>query len=203
MKKTPFNFNLCTQFLSNPINNHKKLYTEEQILNTFASNPEKGIKMIMDTYQCIIYNHIRRMVISHQDAEDVMQEVFINIYRYLPHFKKESSLHTWIYKIATNESLRLIEKEKKRIKANDGESNELLLDKLMSSDYVNYEDELKIKFQKAILELPDKQRIVFNLRYYDELTYEEINGITGISVDSLKVNYHYAKDKIKSYILNN
>ena len=145
--------------------------------------------MLMDSFQVPIYNYIRRLVVSHEDAEDVLQEVFIRVFRHIDQFREESSLSTWIYRIATNESLRLL----------NGRKDE---GKLKASDYIDYENELAVKFQEAILSLPEKQRLVFNLRYYDELEYEEIARVLDSKVDTLKVNYHYAKEKIKEYILN-
>ena len=140
---------------------------------------------------------------NYQDAEDVLQEVFIQIYRHWDQFRNESSLSTWIYRIATNESLRLLNSRKKRETVSTEDMQESLISQLRASDYVDYENELAVKFQEAILRLPEKQRLVFNLRYYDELDYEEIAYILDSKVDTLKVNYHYAKEKIKEYILNN
>ena len=137
------------------------MINEDKIRQVYASDPKKGFKMLMDNFQVPIYNYIRRLVVSHEDAEDVLQEVFIRVYRNLDQFRGESSLSTWIY-----------------------------------------ENELAVKFQEAILSLPEKQRLIFNLRYYDELDYEEISRILDSKVDTLKVNYHYAKEKIKEYILN-
>ena len=142
------------------------------------------------------------MVVSHEDAEDVLQEVFIRVYRNLEQFRGESSLSTWIYRIATNESLRLLNTRKDEESISAEEVQEELIGKLKASDYIDYENELAIKFQEAILSLPEKQRLIFNLRYYDELDYGEISRILDSKVDTLKVNYHYAKEKIKEYILN-
>ena len=143
------------------------MINEDKIREVWASNPERGFKLLIDFFQQPIYWHIRRLVVSHEDAEDILQEVFIRVFRHLPQFREESSLGTWIYRIATNEN------------------------------------EMAVKFQQAILMLPEKQRVVFNLRYYDELEYEEISRITDTKVDTLKVNYHYAKEKIKEYMINN
>ena len=161
-----------------------------------------GYKMLMDNFQVPIYNYIRRLVVSHEDAEDVLQEVFIRVYRNLDQFRGESSLSTWIYRIATNESLRLLNTRKDEEAIPAEEVQEELIGKLRASDYIDYENELAVKFQEAILSLPEKQRLIFNLRYYDELDYEEISRILDSKVDTLKVNYHYAKEKIKEYILN-
>ena len=179
------------------------MINEDKIRQVYASDPKKGFKMLMDNFQVPIYNYIRRLVGLHEDAEDVLQEVFIQIYRHWDQFRNESSLSTWIYRIATNESLRLLNSSKKRETVSTEDMQESLISQLRASDYVDYENELAVKFQEAILRLPEKQRLVFNLRYYDELDYEEIAHILDGKVDALKVNYHYAKEKIKEYILNN
>lgn len=178
------------------------MINENKIREVCASNSERGFKMLMDAFQKPIYNYIRRLVVSHEDAEDVLQEVFIRVFRHLGQFRSESSLSTWIYRIATNESLRLLNSRKEEGNIASEEVQEELISKLQASDYIDYENELVVKFQEAILNLPEKQRLVFNLRYYDELEYEEIARILDSKVETLKVNYHYAKEKIKEYILN-
>lgn len=178
------------------------MINENKIREVCASNSERGFKMLMDAFQKPIYNYIRRLVVSHEDAEDVLQEVFIRVFRHLGQFRRESSLSTWIYRIATNESLRLLNSRKEEGNIASEEVQEELISKLQASDYIDYENELVVKFQEAILNLPEKQRLVFNLRYYDELEYEEIARILDSKVETLKVNYHYAKEKIKEYILN-
>ena len=179
------------------------MINENKIREACASNRERGFKMLMDSFQVPIYNYIRRLVVSHEDAEDVLQEVFIRIFRHIDQFREESSLSTWIYRIATNESLRLLNSRKRRETVSTEDIQENLISSLKASDYVDYENELAVKFQEAILRLPEKQRLIFNLRYYDELDYEEIARILDGKADTLKVNYHYAKEKIKEYILNN
>lgn len=178
------------------------MINEEQIRKACASNRERGFKMLMDAFQGPIYNYIRRVVVSHEDAEDILQEVFIRVFRHMDQFRSESSLSTWIYRIATNESLRLLNDRKAEGVVSAEDVQEELMGKLKASDYIDYENELAVKFQEAILSLPEKQRLVFNLRYYDELDYEEIARILDSKAETLKVNYHYAKDKIKEYILN-
>lgn len=178
------------------------MINENKIREVCASNPERGFKMLMDAFQEPIYNYIRRIVVSHEDAEDVLQEVFIRVFRHLGQFREESSLSTWIYRIATTESLRLLNSRKNEGVVSGEDVQEELLNKLKASDYIDYENELVVKFQEAILSLPEKQRLVFNLRYYDELEYEEIARILDSKVDTLKVNYHYAKEKIKDFIVN-
>ena len=175
------------------------MINENKIREACASNRERGFKMLMDSFQVPIYNYIRRLVVSHEDAEDVLQEVFIRVFRHIDQFREESSLSTWI---ATNESLRLLNGRKDEGVVSAEDVQEELMGKLKASDYIDYENELAVKFQEAILSLPEKQRLVFNLRYYDELEYEEIARVLDSKVDTLKVNYHYAKEKIKEYILN-
>ena len=175
---------------------------EDKIREVCASCPERGFKLLMDKFQQPVYWHIRRLVVSHEDAEDILQEVFIRVFRHLDQFRGESSPGTWIYRIATNECLRFLNRRKEEAVSAE-EVREELLGKLMASDYVDYENEMAVKFQQAVLMLPEKQRVVFNLRYYDELEYEEIGRITDIRAETVKVNYHYAKEKIKEYILNN
>lgn len=178
------------------------MINEDKIRKAYASDPVKGFKMLMDNFQEPIYYYIRRLVVSHEDAQDVLQEVFIRVYHALDRFRGDSSLSTWIYKIATNESLRLLNAHKNEETVPSEEIQEELISKLKASDYIDYENELAVRLQEAILSLPEKQRLVFNLRYYDELDYEEIGRILDSKVDTLKVNYHYAKEKIKEYILN-
>jgi RNA polymerase sigma-70 factor, ECF subfamily len=164
------------------------------------STRDKGFTLLMDTFKERIYWHIRRLVVSHEDAEDILQETFINAYRYASSFNNQSKLYTWLYRIATNECIRLF-KQRKRITGKNQE-----IKKNMPMAYESYEpvnsDEILGKFQKAILQLPEKQRIVFNLRYYDELGYEEIGQILNSSVNALKTNYHYASERIKNFMIN-
>ncbi len=175
------------------------MINEDKIREACAKNPDKGFRMLMEAFQQPVYWHIRRMVVSHDDAEDVLQETFIRIFRYLGDFRAESSLATWIYRIATNESLRFLNHRKEQALSTE-EIQEELIGKLMASEYVDYDNEMAVKFQKAVLMLPEKQRVVFNLRYYDDLSYEEISKITGSKVETLKANYHFAKEKIKVYM---
>jgi RNA polymerase sigma-70 factor (ECF subfamily) len=138
-------------------------------------------------------------VVSHEDAEDILQETFINVYRFADSFKGDSKLFTWLYRIATNECTKHFRKNKNWLK-----NAELITDKMIGdqtgTDSDNSETML-VKFQQAMLKLPEKQRMVFNLRYYDELSYEEISQILDSSVGTLKTNYHYASEKIKQYLI--
>jgi RNA polymerase sigma-70 factor (ECF subfamily) len=174
---------------------------EKELFELFKQNKDKALQIIMNKYQKPVYWHIRRLVVVHEDAEDIFQEVFINVYKYFNKFRGDSKLSTWIYSIATNECLRFFEKKQKQLTINNTLEN-YFASKLSEYDSESADD-IVIKFQKAIMTLPKKQRAAFNLRYYDELSYEEISEITGISVKSLKTNYHYAKEKIKTYMINN
>lgn len=176
--------------------------TEDSIREACAENPEKGFRMLVEKFQQQMYWHIRRMVVGHEDAEDVLQETFIRIFRYLDDFRSESSLSTWIYRITTNECIRFLNRKKEQAISTE-EVQEELMNKLMASEYVDYENAMTVKFQQAVLKLPEKQRLVFNLRYYDELSYEEISQITDSKVETLKANYHFAKEKIKEYMTQN
>ncbi|MCE5347529.1 MAG: RNA polymerase sigma factor [Bacteroidales bacterium] len=153
---------------------------------------------MMDTYKERIYWHIRRLVVSHEDAEDILQETFINAYRFAGSFNGESRIYTWLYRIATNECIGLFRKNKNNRME---ELTDKVVGRLTGNDLENSE-EIQVRFQEAILKLPEKQRIVFNLRYYDDLSYEEISLIMNTSVSALKTNYHYAQEKIKQNMLN-
>ena len=159
----------------------------------------RGFMQLMETYKEPIYWHIRRLVVSHEDAEDILQETFINVYRFADSFKGESRIYTWLFRIATNECTKHFRKNKNWLK-NAESITDKMIGEVSGNDTENGEAVL-IKFQRAILRLPEKQRLVFNLRYYDELSYEEISQIMGSSVNTLKTNYHYASEKIKQYLI--
>ncbi len=160
---------------------------------------DKGFLLLMDTYKQPIYWYIRRLVVLHEDAEDILQETFINAYRFANTFKGDSKIYTWLYRIATNECIKFFRKNKKWQK-NATSISEKIVSGLSESEIENSESIL-IKFQQAILQLPERQRLVFNMRYYDELSYEDISQILNSSVNSLKTNYHYASEKIKQYLV--
>lgn len=175
------------------------MVNEEEIYKTYHGDEDRGFKLLLSAYQEPIYYFIRRMVVDHDDAEDVMQETFIRVYRNLGRFRRESSLSSWIYKIASNECMRFLNHRKKELTATELLSD-ALISTLKASEYVDYDQQMAVHFQEALLRLPDKQRLVFNLRYYDELEYDEISKITGMKATTLKVDFHYAKEKIKNYM---
>lgn len=164
----------------------------------YPATRDKGFIQLMDRYKEPVYWHVRRLVVSHEDAEDILQETFIQVYRYLDSFKGESRIFTWLYRIATNECTKHFRKNKKW--RNNGGNKEVVNEPSVTDSEEG--DAILIKFQRAILQLPEKQRIVFNLRYYDELSYEDIARILQSSVSSLKTNYHYASEKVKQYMID-
>ncbi len=159
---------------------------------------EKGFLLLVNTYKEPIYWHIRRLVVSHDDAEDILQETFIKVYRFAGSYKGDSRLYTWLYRIATNECLQFF-RQSKKWNSNSGRRNEMLVGEMAGHDG-HSGDTILVKFQEAILHLPEKQRLVFNLRYYDELSYEDISQILNSSVNTLKTNYHYARERIEQYL---
>ena len=159
-----------------------------------------AFNQLVRKYQERIYWHVRKMVFDHDDTDDVVQEVFIKVWKNLHKFRKDSQLYTWIYRIATNECLNFLKKKKRASLLSLTDYQEVLVSKLdmsvqMDGDYI------EMKLQKALLTLPDKQRLVFNMKYFDDLKYEEIAEITDTSVGSLKASYHHAVKKIEE-ILN-
>jgi RNA polymerase sigma-70 factor, ECF subfamily len=177
-------------------------FTDDQITGLLGDpvSRDRGFTLLMDTYKERIYWHIRRLVITHEDAEDILQDTFINAYRYAGSFNGQSKMYTWLYRIATNECIRWLKKQKTKKADTSGT-------RLTIRDHEGYvpldETEIIRKFQQAILLLPEKQRMVFNLRYYDDLNYEEIAQILNSSVNALKTNYHYATEKIKDFMIKN
>jgi RNA polymerase sigma-70 factor (ECF subfamily) len=156
--------------------------------------------IVINKYQQKIYWHIRKMVIDHDDADDVVQETFIKVWHGLENFRSDSQVYTWIYRIATNESLNFLQKKRRQnhVPLDNDDSLDLLntLENSISQDYISG-DEIQLKLQKALLKLPDKQRLVFNMKYFDDMKYEEISEITGTSIGALKASYHLAVKKIE------
>src|SRR5688572_23861747 len=155
--------------------------------------------MLVRTYQQRVYWHIRKMVIDHDDADDLTQEVFIKIHKSIGGFREDAQLYTWIYRIATNECLTFLQKKKKRFFLPIGDVAKELLSKLDSAPYISGE-EIQLKLQRALLTLPDKQRMVFNMKYFDDLSYEDISEITNTSVGALKASFHHAVKKIEDFL---
>jgi RNA polymerase sigma factor (sigma-70 family) len=159
---------------------------------------EQGFRILIEKYQERIYWHVRKMVIDHDDADDLVQDIFVKVYTNIMKFRADSQLFTWIYRIATNECLTFLGKKKRRYLFSRLEHNELA-DKLVSADFIDG-DEIQLKLQRAILTLPDKQRLVFNMKYFDEMKYDDIAEITKTSVGALKASYHHAVKKIEEFV---
>ena len=173
-------------------------YTDDEIIN-FCKNKEtldKGYRILVKKYSSRTYWHIRRIVIDHDDANDVTQDVFIKVWKNLEDFRADCTLFSWIYRIATNESLNFIRRSKKKLFIPLESTENYLSNQLHQSDFISG-DEIVMKLQKAIVKLPDRQRIVFNMRYYDDLSYNEISEILKITTGSLKASYHHAVKKIE------
>lgn len=162
---------------------------------------EKAYTSIIRKYQEKLYWHIRRMVVDHEDANDVLQNVFIKVWKGLDNFREDSQLYTWLYRIATNESLTFIEQQKKRAAVSISNEESGLTGKIKADEHFDA-NKLEWKLQLAIQQLPEKQRIVFNLRYYDEMPYEEMSRVLETSEGALKASYHHAVKKIEEFILN-
>lgn len=159
---------------------------------------EQGFRLLMHKYQEKVYWHIRRIVESHEDTDDVLQNTFIKAYRGFANFEGRSSLYTWLYRIATNEALTLQKNKKAKATAT---LEEFHVGSTNQSDHDFDENKAVQKLEKALGELPEKQRIVFNMRYYDEMSYQEMSDILDTSVGALKASYHHAVKKIEAYLL--
>jgi len=162
-------------------------------------NYSVAFNLIVEEYKERLYWHIRKMVLSHDDADDILQNSFIKVWRYLENFKGDSKIYTWLFRIATNESITFINKKKK--KAEEAfENYEHYLSNTLESDEYFDGDEAQLILQKAILKLPEKQRIVFNMKYFDEVKYKDMSEILETSVGSLKASYHHAVKKIEEFV---
>ena len=168
------------------------------MLNFFRKkDTDKKFTDIVNKYREPVYWFIRRRVISHDDADNVTQEVFIRIYKSLDTLKDASAEKAWIYRIATNECNRFLTR-----KYQSTELTEDITNSLMEGEYIDYDEEMQIKFQKALNTLSERQRNVFELRYYEEMSYEQISEVMNSDVSTLKATYYVAKQKITDYILN-
>lgn len=177
------------------------LTDDKDIIKAMKADPEKGFRLLMSRYKEPIYWYIRRMVTAHSDAEDAAQESFVRVFRSLKMFRGDSSFKVWIYRIATNEALRTLEKRNRELARTGGNVDDAA--SIAGDGYFDYGDKVAVKLQRAIQQLSEKQRTVFNLRYYDELSYDDIAAIVGSSAASAKVNYHIAKEKIVKFMNSN
>ena len=176
---------------------------DQELLLSFKepATRERAFTSIIKKYQEKLYWHIRRMIIDHDDTNDVLQNMFIKVWKGLENFREDSQLYTWLYRIATNESLTFLSQQKKRNSVSLGDVENGLSNKLKSDTHFDA-NKLEWKLQLGIQQLPEKQRLVFNLRYYDEMPYEEMSRVLDTSEGALKASYHHAAKKIEEFILN-
>jgi RNA polymerase sigma-70 factor (ECF subfamily) len=174
---------------------------DQELLEKFRHPDTRqfAFNQLVRKYQQKIYWHIRKMVIDHDDADDLTQDVFIKVWKNLDTFRQDAQLFTWIYRIATNECLSFLKAKKRKFFLPIHDITEELTAKIDSSPDISG-DEIELKLQKALVRLPDKQRVVFNMRYYDELKYEEMSVILGTSVGALKASYHHAVKKVEEFL---
>jgi RNA polymerase sigma factor (sigma-70 family) len=178
---------------------------EEKEFITSLLNPKtqnQAFQVLLHDYQKPLYNHIRNIVLSHDDANDVLQNTFVKVFQNLKSFKGESKLFSWMYRIATNEALTFLNQKARKSGISSAELQNKAIDKLQADVYFEG-DEIQIKLQKAIATLPEKQQLVFKMKYFEELKYEEISEIVGTSVGALKASYHHAVKKIEAFVTSN
>lgn len=175
-------------------------YSDNELLEQFRDESKRynAFSAMVARYRERLYWHIRKMVIVHEDADDVLQNTFVKAWKGLETFRGEAQLYTWLYRIATNESITFLNQKRSR-QMMPLEDAEYLLSQSLHYDAYFSGDELQLQLQKAILTLPEKQRIVFNMKYFDETPYEEMSEILGTSVGALKASYHHAVKKIKEW----
>jgi RNA polymerase sigma factor (sigma-70 family) len=178
--------------------------TDEEILLQYKipESRDAAFKALVVKYQQRLYYHIRRMVLDHDDANDVLQNAFIKAWKGLENFREESQLYTWLYRIGTNECLTFLANKQKKFSYSLDDMQNHLANKLSSDKYFDG-NQMEMKLQKAILTLPEKQKLVFNLRYYDEMPYEEMSKVLGTSEGALKASYHHAVKKIELFVKEN
>jgi RNA polymerase sigma-70 factor (ECF subfamily) len=177
------------------------LIVEEDLVRDLQTKDTqaRAFTLLVSTYKERLYWHIRRIVLVHDDADDVLQNTFIKVYRNIDGFKGNSKLFTWMYRIATNEALSFLSKKSKKLGFSDAGYQEKVVQDLQADVYFEG-DAIQLKLQKAIATLPEKQKLVFNMKYFDELKYEEISEILDTSVGGLKASYHLAVKKLEAYL---
>lgn len=177
---------------------------DEKAFITALLNPKTqnaAFKGLVQQYSRPLYNHIRGIVTDHDDTDDVLQNTFIKIFRNLENFKGESKLFSWMYRIATNEALTFISQKARKSNIKPGEVQEKAINNLQADEYFEG-DALQVKLNKAVATLPEKQQLVFRMKYFEDMKYEDISEVLGTSVGALKASYHHAVKKIEDYINN-
>ena len=175
--------------------------SDHQLVASFKVELQRDFSFtrIVSRYQERLYWHIRRMVVEHEDTNDILQNVFIKVWKNLDGFREESNLYTWMYRIATNETLTWIEQKKRRSSVSLTGAEDFFSERLVAQKGYDA-NKIEWKLQKAMQSLPEKQKLVFNLRYYDEMPYEEMAGMLGTSVGALKASYHHAVKKVEEFL---
>lgn len=178
--------------------------TDEELLALFRDQKtkERAFVAIINKYKEKLYWHIRRLVVAHSDADDVLQNVFIKMWKGLDQFREESRLYTWLYRIASNESITHLQKKKKTRALEGGDPGQQWLENQVKADEFFDPAKAEWKLQLAIQSLPEQQKLVFTLRYFDEMPYAEMSEVLGVTVGALKASYHHAARKIEDYLLN-
>ena len=176
---------------------------DSEILSKFQDEKTRNeaFNLLLKKYQQKIYWHIRRMVVDHDDADDLVQDVFIKVWKNLLGFRNDAQLYTWMYRIASNECITFLNKKKQKNNIPLDDVAYELADSLADSSYFNG-DQAQRKLQEALITLPEKQRLVFNMKYYDDMKYEEISQVLGTSVGALKASFHLAVKKIEAFLLS-
>lgn len=172
----------------------------QELLNPKTQNI--AFQKLLRDYQRPLYNHIRSIVLNHDDTDDVLQNTFIKVFRYLKDFKGDSKLFSWIYRIATNEAITFINQKAKRNGTTSEALQTKIVDNLKADTYFDG-NEIQIKLQKAVTLLPKKQQLVFKMKYYEEIKYEDMSEVLGTSVGALKASYHHAVKKIEDFMKSN
>jgi RNA polymerase sigma-70 factor, ECF subfamily len=178
---------------------------DEKIFIEALKNPKtqnEAFEKLLNLYKKPLYFHIRRIVLNHDDADDVLQNVFIKVHQNLSKFKSESKLYSWMYRIATNESINFLQEKSKKLSISNEELNQKMLQNLESDVYFE-SSEIQLKLQKAIAILPEKQQLVFKLKYFEEMKYNKMSEILETSVGALKASYFHAVKKIENYLNTN
>lgn len=177
-------------------------YSDREILDLFQdeSTKRKAFAILVEQYQKRLYWVVRKLVIDHDDADDVLQNVFLKIWRGLEHFREDSKLFSWLYRIAMNESISFLKQKKRDLALSRNAFCEFMSNQVRDHRNLSCE-EIEEKLQQAILTLPEKQRMVFHLRYYDEMPYEDMSEVFGTSTGALKASYHIAMKKIEKYLM--
>jgi RNA polymerase sigma-70 factor (ECF subfamily) len=170
---------------------------DQYIIQLFLSgkDEQKAFRLLVSKYGERLYWHIRKIVIGHEDADDVLQNTFIKVWKGIHDFRREAQLYTWMYRVATNESLNFLQERRRGVHGNSDEITGALENQLEGDPYFSGDD-IQRELQKAVLKLPERQRLVFNMKYFDDMKYEEIAGVLGVAVGTLKATYHAAVKKV-------